>query len=65
MVIQMASNKGFTKAKFIDWLEDKTFDTCLLGRGEFGEFLADYLTGESQGFVLTLTVLGEQGKLSF
>lgn len=61
----MASDKGFTKAKFIDWLEDKTFDTCLLDRGEFGEFLADYLTGESQGFVLNLNGAWGTGKTEF
>ncbi|MDG5900850.1 hypothetical protein E2650_13310 [Shewanella xiamenensis] len=53
------------QAKYVDWQEKYTFDNCLLNRGEYGEFLADYITGEHDGFVLNLNGGWGSGKTEF
>lgn len=53
------------QAKYADWLEKYTFDNCLLKRGEYGEFLADYITAEHDGFVLNLNGGWGSGKTEF
>ena len=55
----------FEQPKFKDWLESSTFANCKLERQEFGEFLADYLTGEKDGFVLNLNGAWGSGKTEF
>ncbi|WP_120512914.1 KAP family P-loop NTPase fold protein [Photobacterium salinisoli] len=51
--------------KHKDWLKDKTFDNCLLNRKQFGEFLADYVCSERDGFVLNLDSSWGTGKTEF
>ncbi|PTA48365.1 hypothetical protein C9I43_14740 [Shewanella morhuae] len=53
------------QAKYADWQDKYTFDNCLLKRGEYGEFLADYITGEHDGFVLNLNGGWGSGKTEF
>ncbi|MFG0455561.1 KAP family P-loop NTPase fold protein [Shewanella mangrovisoli] len=53
------------QAKYADWKEKYTFENCLLKRGEYGEFLADYITGEHDGFVLNLDGGWGSGKTEF
>ena len=55
----------FQEPKFKEWLENSTFDNCKLNRREFGHFLADYLTGEHDGFVLNLNGSWGAGKTEF
>ncbi len=40
--------------KYPEWLTEYTFDNCKLNRGDYGEFLTNYLVGEHDGFVLNL-----------
>lgn len=53
------------QAKYADWQGEYTFDNCLLKRGEYGDFLADYITGEHDGFVLNLNGGWGSGKTEF
>lgn len=51
--------------KYKHWLEDYTFESCKLDRGDYGRFIADYITGERQGFVLNLNGTWGSGKTEF
>ncbi|MCS0401501.1 KAP family P-loop NTPase fold protein [Vibrio diabolicus] len=53
------------KIKHHDWLKDYTFDNCLLNRKEYGEFITNYITEESDGFVLNLNGSWGTGKTHF
>ncbi|MFB2650871.1 KAP family P-loop NTPase fold protein [Shewanella mangrovisoli] len=53
------------QAKYSDWQDKYTFANCLLNRGEYGRFLADYITGENDGFVLNLNGGWGSGKTEF
>lgn len=52
-------------SKFESWLKDFTFENCKLNRGDYGEFIADYITGERDGFVLNLNGAWGTGKTEF
>lgn len=54
-----------SKAKYAEWLDSVTFDNCKLNRKEYGEFLASYITGEKDGFVLNLNGEWGTGKTEF
>lgn len=47
------------------WLKEFTFDNCAAGRKEYGEFLASFLAGEIDGFVLNLNGKWGTGKTEF
>ncbi|MCS6210200.1 KAP family P-loop NTPase fold protein [Shewanella baltica] len=53
------------QAKYADWPDIYKFENCLLNRGEYGQFLADYITGEHDGFVLNLNGGWGSGKTEF
>lgn len=55
----------FSEPKYKEWLENATFDNCLLKRKEFGQFLTNYLIGEKEGFVLNLNGAWGSGKTEF
>ncbi|NLQ22375.1 hypothetical protein HGO26_05715 [Shewanella sp. S-1] len=52
-------------AKFNEWPANFNFENCLLNRGEYGQFLADYIRGERRGFVLNLNGSWGSGKTEF
>lgn len=52
-------------AKYASWKESHTFDTCKLNRKDYGQFLANYLIGEKDGFVLNLNGSWGTGKTEF
>lgn len=52
-------------AKFNEWSANFNFENCLLNRGEYGQFLADYIRGERRGFVLNLNGSWGSGKTEF
>ena len=52
-------------AKYAEWLDTATFDNCKLNRKEYGEFLASYIIGEKDGFVLNLNGEWGTGKTEF
>lgn len=52
-------------AKYSQWAESHTFENCKLNRKDYGEFLADYITGEHHGFVLNLNGSWGAGKTEF
>lgn len=52
-------------AKYSDWLKSATFDNCKLNRKAYGEFLASYIIGEQDGFVLNLNGEWGTGKSEF
>lgn len=54
-----------SRIKHHDWLTDYTFDNCLLNRREYGEFITNYITKESDGFVLNLNGSWGTGKTHF
>ncbi|WP_143870191.1 KAP family P-loop NTPase fold protein [Catenovulum sediminis] len=56
---------GKNKSKYASWLSEYTFENCKLNRGEYGKFLADYVTGEHGGFVLNLNGAWGTGKTEF
>ncbi|WAJ69755.1 KAP family P-loop NTPase fold protein [Catenovulum adriaticum] len=56
---------GNNKSKYASWLSEYTFENCKLNRGEYGKFLADYITGEHDGFVLNLNGAWGTGKTEF
>lgn len=51
--------------KYPEWLTEYTFDNCKLNRGDYGEFLTNYLVGEHDGFVLNLNGAWGTGKTEF
>jgi GTPase SAR1 family protein len=53
------------KAKYKEWFEEYNRDNCKLNRQEYGEFLANYITGEHDGFVLNLNGSWGTGKTHF
>lgn len=53
------------QCKYSDWLKTYTFDNCKLNRKEYGEFLASYITGEHDGFVLNINGAWGTGKTEF
>ncbi|MBD0786708.1 hypothetical protein HUO09_10140 [Vibrio sp. Y2-5] len=55
----------FKEPRYKEWLENANFDNCKLNRKEFGEFLANYLVGEKDGFVLNLNGAWGTGKTEF
>lgn len=55
----------FENAKYTDWKETHNFDNCKLNRQSYGKFLADYITGEKDGFVLNLNGSWGAGKTEF
>ncbi|WCH25943.1 KAP family P-loop NTPase fold protein [Aeromonas salmonicida] len=52
-------------AKYSSWKETHNFDNCKLNRKEYGQFLANYLIGEKDGFVLNLNGSWGTGKTEF
>jgi len=52
-------------AKYEEWKDTHNFENCKLERSEYGEFLADYLVGERDGFVLNLNGSWGAGKTEF
>lgn len=52
-------------AKYASWKESHTFDNCKLNRKDYGHFLANYLIGEKDGFVLNLNGSWGTGKTEF
>ncbi|NIZ07042.1 P-loop NTPase fold protein [Pseudoalteromonas sp. HF66] len=61
----MTSKNPITNCKYKEWLTDYKFENCKLYRGEYGEFLASYITGEHDGFVLNLNGGWGTGKTQF
>lgn len=59
------SDKLQEKSKYKEWLNSHTFKNCKLNRGEYGRFLADFITGEHHGFVLNLNGAWGSGKTEF
>ena len=55
----------FGKAHYSEWLQDAPFENCLLDRKDFGEFIADYIISEKDGFVLNLNGSWGTGKTYF
>lgn len=53
------------KAKYKEWFEEYNWGNCKLNRQEYGEFLANYITGEHEGFVLNLNGSWGTGKTHF
>ncbi|GAM63631.1 putative phage protein [Vibrio ishigakensis] len=53
------------KAKFNSFKDTHTFANCKLNRTEYGEFLGDYLVGETDGFVLNINGSWGTGKTEF
>ncbi|RJG47548.1 KAP family P-loop NTPase fold protein [Motilimonas pumila] len=53
------------QAKYANWKDTHTFESCRLNRQEYGEFLADYLIGEHYGFVLNIDGSWGAGKTEF
>ncbi|WP_210449163.1 KAP family P-loop NTPase fold protein [Vibrio crassostreae] len=51
--------------KYHNWLEAFTFDNCRLNRNDYGQFIADYITEENEGFVLNLNGAWGSGKTQF
>ncbi|WP_219594442.1 P-loop NTPase fold protein, partial [Vibrio parahaemolyticus] len=51
--------------KYRNWLEEFTFDNCRLNRNDYGQFIADYITEENEGFVLNLNGSWGSGKTQF
>lgn len=54
-----------TQIKYKNWLEEFTFDNCRLNRNDYGQFIADYITEENEGFVLNLNGSWGSGKTQF
>lgn len=54
-----------TQIKYRNWLEEFTFDNCRLNRNDYGQFIADYITEENEGFVLNLNGSWGSGKTQF
>lgn len=52
-------------SKYASWKESHTFDNCKLNRKDYGQFLANYLIGEKDGFVLNLNGSWGTGKTEF
>ena len=52
-------------AKYASWLQECNFGNCKLNRTEYGQFIADYITGEHDGFVLNLNGGWGSGKTEF
>jgi hypothetical protein len=52
-------------AKYASWLQECNFGNCKLNRTEYGQFIADYITGEHNGFVLNLNGGWGSGKTEF
>ncbi|MFC3152158.1 P-loop NTPase fold protein [Litoribrevibacter euphylliae] len=55
-------------SKYKEWFEGNdsvSFENCLLNRGDFGRFLADYLVSEKDGFVLNIDSPWGTGKTEF
>lgn len=52
-------------AKYSSWKDSHNFDNCKLNRKEYGQFLANYLIGEKDGFVLNLNGSWGTGKTEF
>ncbi len=61
----VSSQNPITNCKYNEWLKDCNFNNCKLNRGEYGEFLASYITGEHEGFVLNLNGGWGTGKTQF
>ncbi|QWV05727.1 KAP family NTPase [Pseudoalteromonas shioyasakiensis] len=59
------SQSPITSCKYKEWLDEYTFENCKLNRAEYGEFLASYITGEHDGFVLNLNGQWGTGKTQF
>lgn len=55
----------FKNAKYSSWNDEYNFENCKLNRKIYGEFLADYITGENDGFVLNLNGTWGAGKTEF
>lgn len=53
------------RCRYPEWLQDYTFDNCKLNKGEYGEFLTNYLVNEKDGFVLNLNGSWGTGKTEF
>ncbi len=51
--------------KYQTWLEEFTFENCRLNRSDYGQFIADYITEENEGFVLNLDGAWGSGKTQF
>lgn len=58
-------NSLLDNAKYSSWKDSHTFDNCKLNRKDYGQFLANYLIGEKDGFVLNLNGSWGTGKTEF
>lgn len=61
----MANILDVSKAKYAEWLTSADWSNCKLGRRGYGQFLANYLAGEKDGFVLNLDGRWGTGKTEF
>lgn len=59
------SHSLLVNAKYSSWKDSHTFDNCKLNRKDYGHFLANYLIGEKDGFVLNLNGSWGTGKTEF
>lgn len=59
------SNSLIENSKYASWKESHTFENCKLDRKDYGQFLANYLIGEKDGFVLNLNGSWGTGKTEF
>lgn len=51
--------------KYNNWIQDYNFENCKLNRGEYAQFLINYITNEHDGFVLNLDGSWGSGKTEF
>ena len=56
---------GSRHSKFHSWITNLSFDNCLLQRGDYGDFLYNYIAHEHHGFVLNLNGTWGTGKTEF
>ncbi len=61
----MDDNAFISRASYGAWQETHHWGTCKLNRHEYGEFLLNYLLGESGEFVLNLNGAWGSGKTEF
>lgn len=61
----MTARLDADKAKHAKWVNEASWQNCKLQRGEYGNFLASYITGERNGFVLNLDGCWGTGKTEF
>ena len=62
---KLSISKSNYTPKYNEWLTKYTFDNCGVGRKQYGEFLASFIKGEKNGFVLNLNGKWGTGKTQF